>query len=99
MLERFGPDGAANVVDQHIKAAEMLHRRSHYPAALAVLFKIGGQTQHALALQFMHQLRAIHGHQRRAFCKQTLAQTTADPLRRAGNQRDLVGESVHDNLE
>ncbi len=90
MLERLGPNGPADVIDQHVDAPETGRGGGHHPRALAVLFQVGGQQQRSLMLQFMHKLGAIHRDQPGALLQQALGDTPADPLGSAGDQRDLV---------
>ncbi|MCY1297774.1 hypothetical protein D9M70_472260 [compost metagenome] len=99
VLEGLGPDGPAHVVDQDVQAAEALHGGGGHPVAFGVLLEVGGQGQHLgalpqLVLQFEDQLGAVHHHQARALLRQPLGDPAADALRRAGDQRDLVLESV-----
>ncbi|MNH10600.1 hypothetical protein D3C79_700830 [compost metagenome] len=55
VLERLGPDGPTDVIDQYVEATETLYRKRYYSTAFAVLLKVGGQAQHTVTLQFMHQ--------------------------------------------
>ncbi|MNZ71921.1 hypothetical protein D3C78_902880 [compost metagenome] len=100
VLERFGPDGAADVVDQHIEAPEALDGGLHHPAAFVVLLKVGGQGQHLsgrgqLLLHFEHQLGTIHQDQLRPFGCHALGHPLPDALGSAGDQRDFFVKSVH----
>ncbi len=101
MLERLGPDGAADVVNQDVEPPEALFRCIHHPMAVGELFEVGGQGQHLGALpqlvdEFVHQLGAIHRYQPSAFGDETLGHATPDALGRAGDDRDFVLETfVH----
>ena len=65
-----------------------------FPHTIGVLLQIGSQGQHAFALQLKDQLGTVHRNHLRALAQQTLAHATANALGGAGNQRDLVVESV-----
>ncbi|MNE10972.1 hypothetical protein D3C80_1037110 [compost metagenome] len=100
MFEGLGPDSPADIVDQHIQALKTLDRCSHHPATFAVLLKISGQGEHALARQLVDQFGTINRNQASAFGQQPFAHLASNALRCAGDQRDLVVESVvHDNLQ
>jgi hypothetical protein len=94
VLERLGPDGAADVVDQDVEAAEGFHRTGHDPGAIGVLFQVGGEGEHALASQFVDQLGTVYRHHLRAFSLQPPAHAPADALSGTGDQGDLALESV-----
>ena len=103
MLEGFGPDGAADVVDQHVEAAETLDGGGHDAFAFGVLLKVGGQGQHRVlggqfGLEFEHQFGAVHQDQAGALLGQALGDTPADALGGAGDQGDFVWEAVHGDL-
>ncbi|MCY1366365.1 hypothetical protein D9M69_532580 [compost metagenome] len=105
VLERLGPDGPADVVDEDVQAAEALHGRRHDALAIGVLLEVGGQRQHLTALplgvqQFVDQLGAIHRRHLRAFFEQSLDDAATDALGGAGDQGDFVVESLaHVSLE
>lgn len=93
MLERLGPNGPADVVDENVEAPEPCIGGGHHPRAFGVLFEVGGEQQRALMLQLMHEFRAIHRHQPGALLQQPLGNTAANALGRAGDQRDFVSET------
>ncbi|MCY1446011.1 hypothetical protein D9M71_625520 [compost metagenome] len=104
MFERLGPDGAADVVDQDVQPAETLDGLGDHALALGEAFQVGGQGQHVAVLarlveQFVDQLGAVHRHQPCALFQQPLGDAAADALCGAGDEGDLVFESLsHGNL-
>ncbi|MNP41831.1 hypothetical protein D3C76_1355550 [compost metagenome] len=99
MFERLGPDGAADVVDQDVQPAETLDGLGDHALALGEAFQVGGEGQHIAGLaqlveQFMDQLGAVHRDQLRALFHQPFGDTAADALGGAGDQGDLVFESL-----
>ncbi|HEY0916050.1 MAG TPA: hypothetical protein VGE22_14345 [Solimonas sp.] len=95
VLEGLGPDGAADVVDQDVETAEALDRRAHHALAVAGLFQVGSQAQHAFMLgQLEHQLGAVHRHHLRALLQQPLGDAAADALGGAGDHGDFVLETL-----
>ncbi|MNP13119.1 hypothetical protein D3C76_1053870 [compost metagenome] len=100
MLEWLGPDGPADVIDQHIESTETLDGALHDPVAFLVLLKVGGQGQdlavlRQLLLNLEHQLGAIDQDQLRAFSGHAFGHAPTDALGGAGDQRDFFVESVH----
>jgi len=58
-----------------------------------MLLQVGGEDQRPLMLQFMHEFRAIDGHQPGALFQQTLGNPPTDALGGAGHQRNLGVET------
>ena len=90
VLERFGPDRAADVVDQDVEAAKGGHGRGHNTGAVLVAFQVSRQGQHARPFQFVHQLGAVNRNHLCALAQQAFAHTAADALSGAGDQRELL---------
>ena len=102
MLERLGPDGPADVVDQDVQATKTFNGGLHHALAFAVLLKIGGQREAVLAqllLQFEHQFGAVDQDQPRTFGRHAFGDPPADALGGAGNEGDFFVESVHVYLD
>jgi len=98
MLEGLGPDGAADVVDEDVDAAEALHGLGHHALGVGVALQVGGQRQQPIgstreAAQFMDQLGAVHRGHPAALFQQPLDDAPADALCRAGDDGDLVVET------
>ncbi|MCY1422956.1 hypothetical protein D9M71_386560 [compost metagenome] len=99
VLERLGPDGAADVIDEDIDATEALDGRRHDAAAFGVLLKVGGQGQDLgdatqLLLQFEDQFRTVDQHQACAFGGHAFGDPTADALCGTGDQGDFFVEAL-----
>ncbi|MNP01654.1 hypothetical protein D3C76_934780 [compost metagenome] len=96
VLERLGPDGAADVVDEDVETAECVDRGGHHAGAIAVLFEVGDQREHALPGQFVNQFGTVYRHHVCAFGLELPAHATADALGGAGDEGDFALESwVH----
>ncbi|MCY1214528.1 hypothetical protein D9M72_263430 [compost metagenome] len=104
VLVGLGPDSPAHVVDEDVQPAEALHRGGGDAMAFGEPLEVGGQGQHPavraqLVLQLEDQLGTVHGNHPCTLLHQPLGHAAADALRRAGDQRDLVLESlVHGSL-
>ena len=98
VLKRLGPDGAADVVDQHVQAAKAQHGLGHHALALGVALQVGREREHTFGgagqlAQFVHQLRAVHSHHAGALFQQPFDDAPAYALRRSGDDRHLVLET------
>ncbi len=103
MLERFGPDGAADVVDEDIEAAEAFERLIDHTLAVGKALQVRGQGEDFSVLaegvpQFVDDLGAVHRDDLRALFHQSFGDATADALGGAGDEGDLVVESFHGDL-
>jgi len=103
MLERLGPDGAADVVDEDVQPAKALDGGLHDLLAVGAFFHVGCQREHfggrseQFIAQLIDQIGAVDQHQAGAFGGQAQGHAAANALGRAGDHRDLVVKTwIHD---
>src|SRR5690606_32291423 len=100
MLERLGPDSAADVVDQNVDTSETLLRHSHHPMTVGKPLKIGGQGEYLTAPrpqligQLVDHLGTVHCYQPSTLSDDTLGDATANPLCRTADNGDFVFKTL-----